>query len=160
MPAWEKVEIPQSSGFIGWGVREGQHVTGKVVDYDPTGGRDFGGKACPQIEVELTEKASSFNKRLERTFHEVGERVTVTCGLYELKAGIEAADPAVGDLIKMVLDGTEELDNGNTVKRFSLQIARGKGKAGRPNVKVVKDIPSSDDAAEPAAAPDDDDIPF
>lgn len=163
MPAWEKVEIPSSSGFIGWGIKEGQHVTGKVVDYDATGGRAIGGKACPQIEIELTERAASFNKKLDRTNIEAGERVTVTCGLFELKAGIEAADPAVGDLIKIVLDGTEELDNGNTVKRFSLQIARGAGdkvKGARGNVKVVKDIPPAEESTDPKPAPDDDDIPF
>jgi hypothetical protein len=154
-PKWETVEVPPAGRFIGWGVREGQHITGKVTDYDPTGGSDYNGNTCPQIEIELTEKASSFNKKLDRTFIEPGELVVVTCGSYELERGIKAAEPAVGDLIKIRLDGADDIEGGKTVKRFSFQIARGQGKRGdRPNVKVVKSIEPD------AATPVDDDIPF
>lgn len=155
MPAWQKVDIPPGGNFIGWGKKEGQYVEGKILDYDETGGQDFNGKVCPQLEVELTKKASSFNKKLERTFHEPGETVTVTCGTYELKRGIIAADPARGDMIRIELDGEDEMPNGNTVKRFSIQIAHGSGGGDKKdrNVRVVESLPDS-----PAEA--DDEIPF
>ena len=158
MVAWEKVEVPPSGHFIGWGRKEGQHVTGEVVEYDETGGTDFGGKVCPQIEVLLTERAASFNKAGDRTNYEPGERVVITCGSYELKRAIPAADPHVGDMIKVVMDGEDDLPNGNTVKRFSLQVARGGGDTGAKakRERPVKAVP------EPAATEvaDDDEIPF
>jgi hypothetical protein len=157
MVAWKKVEPPPAGHFVGWGVKPTQHVTGEVLSYDETGGSDFGGKSCPQLEIELTERAASFNKKLERTNFEPGEVVLVTCGLYELKRMVLAAEPERGDLIKIVLDGTEDLEGGNTVKRFSMQIAKGGGKSrGKGNVRVVEEIDSA--PAEPP--PDDDDIPF
>lgn len=162
MVAWEKVEVPPSGHFVGWGKKQGQHVTGEVIEYDEQGGTDFGGRVCPQIEVELTERAASFNKAGDRSNFEPGERVVVTCGSYELKRAVPAADPKPGDLIKILLDGEDDLPNGNTVKRFSLQLARGAGKAAkggksgkgdRGNVHIVE-------APAEAEVADDDEIPF
>jgi hypothetical protein len=63
MSDWETIEAPVGS-FIGWGGTKGQHVTGKVLDFTMDGGTDFGGNRCPQISIQLTEDAASFNKAI------------------------------------------------------------------------------------------------
>jgi hypothetical protein len=160
MPNWQKVDIPPGGNFIGWGDREGQYVEGKVLDYAEAGGTDYNHNVCPQLEVELTQKASSFNKKGVRTFYTPGDVVTLTCGLYELRKGIIAAEPSRGDMIRIEMLGAEEIDGGNTLKRFAIQIAHGAaaGKKDRGNVRVVEAIEDSSESAAPAA--DDDDIPF
>lgn len=120
---WETIEVPHGS-FIGWGEYPGQHVTGKVLDYDPRGGTDFNNEVCPQLTVELVEPAASFNKQGERTDYPAGDLVLVTCGLVSLKRAIKAADPSPGDVVKILIEGLERVPNG-TVKVFKLQIARG-----------------------------------
>ena len=120
---FEDVVVPQGS-FIGWGNHPGQHVTGKILDYSPTGGVDFNDNVCPQITVELVEPAASFNKEGERTDFPAGDLVQVTCGLVSLKRAIKAADPSPGDVVKILLEDLERVTNG-TVKVFKLQIARG-----------------------------------
>lgn len=125
MPEWETIEST-AGGFIGWGTKVGQHVTGKVVDYSIDGGTDFGGNRCPQITVELTEKAASFNKDGERTDYEAGEMVNLTCGQSSLKSTIRRADPSPGDLIKITLSELAKTTNG-TAKVFEIKIARGAG---------------------------------
>lgn len=92
MPQWQKIEVPRGS-YVGWGNKRGQHVTGTVTDYDVTGGSDFNGNACPQLDVELTERAASFDKEGNRTNFEVGELVSVTCGLTVLKKMVKSAEP-------------------------------------------------------------------
>lgn len=141
MPDWETIEST-AGGFIGWGTKTGQHVTGKVVDYSIDGGTDFNGNRCPQLTIELTEKAASFNKEGVRTDFEPGEMVNVTCGQASLKSTIRRADPSPGDLLKITLSELAKTTNG-TAKVFEIKIARGTG-------------------AKPAAAAaaDDDEPPF
>jgi len=126
MVEYEKVEAPRGA-FIGWGNKSGQHVTGTVLDYDEHGGTDYAGRPCPLLEVELTERAASFDKELDRTNFDAGELVMLTCGQTALKRHIKKAEPKRGDAIKITLDRTEKSANG-TVKVFDVQIARGKGK--------------------------------
>lgn len=129
MTEWETIEST-AGGFIGWGTKAGQHVTGKVVDYSIDGGTDFGGNRCPQLSVELTEKAASFNKEGERTDYEAGEIINLTCGQASLKSTIRRTDPSPGDLIKITLSDLAKTANG-TAKVFEIKIARGAGVAGK-----------------------------
>ena len=126
----EDIEIPKGA-FIGWGNNEGaegQHVTGKVLDYGDTAGQDTKGNECPQLTVELIEPAASFDKLGNRTTYPAGELVSVTCSQVQLKRGIKATDPAPGDLIRIVLEDVRVLpNNGNTLKEFGIKIKRGAG---------------------------------
>lgn len=133
MPEWEEVEST-AGGFIGWGSTTGQHVTGKVVDYNIDGGTDFNGNKCPQLAIELTESAASFNKEGVRTDFPAGEIVNITCGQVSLKSTIRRADPSPGDLLKITLRELAKTANG-TAKVFEIKIARG---AGAPNVTAAK----------------------
>lgn len=146
MPDWETIEST-AGGFIGFGTKVGQHVTGKVVDYSIDGGTDFNGNKCPQLAVELTEKAASFNKEGARTDFEAGEIVNVTCGQVSLKSTIRRTDPAPGDLIKVTLSELVKTANG-TAKVFEIKIARGAG------------VSTSGKPAAATAAADDDEPPF
>jgi hypothetical protein len=151
MVAWEKVEVPRGT-FIGWGNKPGQHVTGRVLEYDPVGGTDYAGEVCPLLEVELTERAASFDKALHRTNFDPGELVSVTCGQKQLKRAIKKADLAPGDMVKIELEALEEAANGQ-VKIFEVHYARGAGKKAKGDrVRVVKDEPHDLD--------DDDEPPF
>lgn len=122
-PNWEDVNVPRGA-YIGWGEHVGQHVTGRVLDYQPTGGTDFDGNVCPQLSVELTEPAASFNKQGERTDYPAGDLVVLNAGQASLKRAIKAADPSPGDLVKITL---ESFANGKKglVKEFGIKIARG-----------------------------------
>lgn len=140
MPEWEDIPVPAGS-FIGWG-RKGQHVTGRVVDYSIDGGTDYGGGKCPLLVLELTEPASSFNKEGEQFEHAAGDIVQITAGQVKLKAGIRAADPSPGDLIRIELVNVEKTKTGNTLKDFAIKIARGTGVNTKPAV-------SNNDSDEP-----------
>jgi hypothetical protein len=137
MTEWETVEVPRGA-YISWGTKPGQHVTGRVVDYNPTGGTDFNDQPCPQVAVELTEPAVSVNKEGERSNFETGELVQLNAGQVSLKRALRAADPSPGDLVKITLENLAKTPKG-TVKEFGIKIARG---------------------AAPAAKPDDDEPPF
>lgn len=140
--SFETVTVPQGA-FIGWHENPGQVVTGKVLSYDAAGGQDFNGGRCPQIVLELVEPASSFSKAGERSDFAAGEMVTITAGQANLKRGILAADPATGDVLRIVYARQERTANG-TVKVFELAIARG---AGGPVQAPATPTPA------PAAAP-------
>ena len=148
MVDFEKIEVPRGA-YIGWGTKPGQHVTGTVLDFNPVGGTDFNGNDVPQLEVELTDKASSYNKELERTIHDAGELVVLTCGLVSLKRAVMKADPKRGDIVRITLENLVKLPNANTVKEFGIEIARG---AGLSSVGASTSSKASDE--------DDDDPPF
>jgi len=138
MTTWETIEAPSGS-FIGWGTKKGQHVTGRVIDYQIDGGVDFGGARCPLLTVELTEKAASFNKDGERTDHEPGGLVNITAAQVKLKSVIRTADPKPGDLIKVELTGVTKTANGNTLKEFNVKIARGAAGTTKPETATNTD---------------------
>lgn len=144
MTTWETVEVPRGA-YIGWGSKKGQHVTGKVLDYQPEGGTDFNQNPCPSATIELIEKAASFNKDGDRSEHEAGSLVQLNAGQVSLRRALRAADPAPGDLIKITLVNLAKTDKGS-VKEFSIQISRGDDK---PAPKAA-----------PAAEVDDDEPPF
>lgn len=123
---WETVEVPRGA-FIGWGTKKGQHVTGTVLVYSETEGTDYNGDPCPQLEIQLSEKAASFNKDGERTNYEPGDLVVLTCGQVSLKRAVKRANPKRGDMLKITLENLAKVANG-TVKEFGIQIARGAGK--------------------------------
>ena len=124
MTEWEDVDVPRGA-YISWGTKPGQHVTGKVLEYDIAGGTDFYNEPCPSIAVELTEPAASFNKDGERSTFDAGELVQLNAGQVSLKRALRAADPKPGDLVKITLENIASLKGGKTVKEFGIKIARG-----------------------------------
>jgi len=123
---WEEIEVPKGS-YMSWGDRPGQELTGRVVEYTPTGGTDFNDDPCPQVTVELTRDTYSVNKVGERFDHPAGELLTINAGLANLKKAIRRADPEPGDLLNVAFADTDRADKG-TVKVFKVRIARGAGK--------------------------------
>lgn len=117
-PQWTEVEVPRGA-FISWGTNTGQHVTGKVLSYEPQGGTDFAGNPCPQVAVELTAPAASINKEGVRTDFPVGELVVLNAGQVSLKRALQAAQPAPGELVKITLANLARTANG-TVKEFTI----------------------------------------
>ena len=140
MTNWETIEVPRGA-YISWGNKPGQHVTGKVLGYDPAGGTDFAGNSCPSVEIELIEPAASINKEGERADHMAGEIVQLNAGQVSLKRALRAADPNIGDLVKIELSNLAKTTNG-TVKEFSIKIARG---ASKPATKPAAVVEVSDD---------------
>lgn len=124
---WEEIEVPKGS-FMSWADRPGQSITGRVVEYAPTGGTDFNDDPCPQVVLEITRDAYSVNKQGERYDYATGDLVTVNAGLSNLKKAVRRADPEPGDLLDIAFTDTEKADKG-TVKIFRVRIARGAGKA-------------------------------
>jgi len=140
---WEEIDVPRGA-YIGWGTKPGQHVTGTVLEYSIDGGTDFAGRPCPRIAVELTDKASSFNKDGDRTVHEAGEIVQLNAGQVSLRRALHAAHPAPGDLVKIELKNLVKTTNG-TVKEMGIKIARGAGVSS----KAAAGAGSSDDDQPP-----------
>lgn len=124
---WEEIDVPKGA-YIGWGNTVGQHVTGKVLAYEDAGGTDFAGNPCPQLSVELTEAAASFNKDGQRTDYPAGDLVVLNCGQVSLKRAVRAAALNPGDLVKIELANLVKTANG-TVKEMSIKVARGAGGA-------------------------------
>lgn len=127
---WEDVEVPRGA-FISWGNQPGQHVTGKVLSYLPTGGTNFKGEPCPQLAVELIEPAASISKEGERTDYPAGELVVLNCGQVSLQRAVQVATLNNGDLVKITLSNLAKTQNG-TVKEFEIKVARGAGRNMQP----------------------------
>lgn len=138
MTTWETVEVPRGA-YIGWGSKKGQHVTGKVLDYQPEGGTDFNQNPCPSATIELTETAASFNKDGDRSEHEAGSLVQLNAGQVSLKRALRAADPAPGDLIKITLVNLAKTDKGS-VKEYDIKIARGAGGKVSPKPAAAAEV--------------------
>lgn len=128
--AFEEVEVPRGA-YISWGTTTGQYVFGKVINYAPNGGVDFNGNACPQVQIELIEKAASINKEGARTDFPPGEFVVLNCGQVSLKRAVIAASLEVGDVVRIELSNLAKTGKG-TVKEFALKVARGAGKQTTP----------------------------
>lgn len=128
MSEWEDV-LPQRGSFIGWSNEPGQHITGKVLDVGT--GNDMNNNPVPELTIELTEPGFSFAKG-QRTDHEVGTLVTVTCGQANLKKNIIAARLQAGDFVKITLDRLFKTERGNA-KIFDVKVRRGEG----PRVPVT-----------------------
>lgn len=127
---FEDINVPRGA-YIGWGTTVGQHVTGKVLTYDPLGGTDFNGDPCPQLTLELVAGAASFNKQGERSDFDAGEIVVINAGLVSLKRALRAAAPEPGDVVKIELTGLVKTSKG-TVKEMGIKIARGVHKVAKP----------------------------
>jgi hypothetical protein len=140
MTDWEEVAVPKGA-YIGWGNKPGQHVTGRVLDYNATGGTDYNDEPCPQVAIELTEAAASFNKEGVRTDFDAGELVQLNAGQVSLKRALRAADPSPGDLVKITLDNIAALKGGKSVKEFGIKIARGAVKVAATGVVADDDEP-------------------
>lgn len=123
----EDVSVPRGA-YIGWGTKPNQFVKGNVLEYEPSGATDFNGDPCPQLEVELTEKAASFNKEGEQTNHQPGDVVVMSCGQVSLKRAVKKAELKSGDLVKITLENLVKASNG-TVKEFGIKVKRGAGQS-------------------------------
>jgi hypothetical protein len=131
MPNWEEIEVPKGQ-FFGWGNKPGQHITGAILSYDPTGGStkataEEPSKPCPQIEWELTEEAWSTNQDGDWRKFEAGENVVLTASQKNLQRGLNKANIKAGDLVRIELNDTEKTGNG-TVKIFKIFVDRGAAK--------------------------------
>ena len=137
MTTWETIEVPRGA-YISWGSKKGQHVTGKVLDFNAEGGTDFNGNVCPTATIELTEAAASFNKDGDRSDFAIGDLIQLNAGQVSLKRALRAADPAAGDLVKITLVNLAKTDKG-TVKEFDIKIARGAGGKVEPKAAATVD---------------------
>lgn len=150
MTNWESVDVPAGS-YIGWGTEPGQTVIGKVLTFNMTGGTDFSGAPCPELQLELIEPAYSMNKDGQRFDYDAGQLVNINAGGANLKRGVTAAQPSPGDLIKIALEKLEPLSGGRSVKVFAIYIARGAGKSTAAPAAAPPPQPQAA-AATPAAA--------
>lgn len=123
MTNWETIEVPRGA-FISWGSTPGQHVTGKVLSYEPEGGTNFAGDPCPSLSIELTEPSESINKEGVRSTFAVGETIVLNAGQVSLKRGVRAAGITAGDHVKITFMSVAKTSSGGTVKEFSIQISR------------------------------------
>lgn len=127
-PTFEDVVVPQGT-YISWGPKPGQDITVRVVSYDPTGGTDFNGAACPQLVGVLTGTVTNYREKGSVTEElEADTMVTINCGLANLKRNVQSAAPEAGDLLRLHYYDLAKSDKGD-VKLFKAQIARGAGKA-------------------------------
>ena len=127
MTTWEKIDVPRG-GYVSWGTKPGQHVTGVVLAYDDEGGTDFGGNVCPSLSIELTEAGESFNKEGVRSEFGVGETIQLNAGQVSLKRAVRAARLKVGDEVKITFFNLAKTSNG-TCKEFDIEVARAKASA-------------------------------
>ena len=128
MTEWETINIPRGA-YYGSGNTPGQKVLGKVLTYKSDGGTDYSGVTCPLLEVELTEATFTVGKNGDDPL-DVGEAVTLTAGQARLRRGLLAANPAVGDLIEIIL--TAPSGGSGVPKEFSIRIQRGAAIADEP----------------------------
>lgn len=133
MPEWESVTPRRDAPFIGWGDKEGQHVTGKVLEVGT--GLDLNDNRVPELTIELTEAATSVVKG-ERSQYDVGTDVIVTCGQSNLKKSITAAALSPGDLVKITLESFFPTPKGKA-KIFDVKVARGAGGPVAPREPAV-----------------------
>ena len=136
MSEWETVTTPRGE-FIGWGTIPGQFVQGKVLSFDPNGGTDALQRICPEVIIELTEKAASFTKN-ERKDYDAGTVVAVTCGQTSLKRDIVSANLVPGDMVRIELDKLVNTPRG-TAKIFEIKVKRGDG----PRPQFVTSLPGT-----------------
>jgi hypothetical protein len=136
-PDWQKIDVPAGGNFIGWGNKDSQTVIGKVLTFTLTGGTDFNDNDCPQLELELVEDASSFDKGGNETVYGAGDLVTLTCGLVRLNKAVRKAGLQTGDLVKIVMTGTTDIGGGKGMKEFDIYTIPGGGKKGTA-VRAVK----------------------
>lgn len=127
--AWEEIEVPKGA-YIGWGNRPGQHVTGGVLSNDPVGATapakpgQTVGDPCPLLEIELTDKAASYDRDLNRTDFDAGQEVCLSVSQKQLQRAVAKAKLVTGDLVRIELEGSEKTANG-TVKLFKIAVDRG-----------------------------------
>lgn len=123
MTEFTKVEVARGD-FIGWAPKPPQTVIVKVQSFDPLGGTDANDKPCPQLVGTLTEACKSYRDQ-GATVRDLaaGDLVTVTAGVANLKAGLLAADPKPGDVVKMDFNDTYKTAKG-TGKVIEVLIAR------------------------------------
>lgn len=129
MPEYREIEVP-AGNFIGWAARATnppQTVTIKVLDFDPTGGRDANGNVCPQLTGTIVEDTVSYREKgTAKVDVKVGELVQVTCGLINLKKGLLIANPQRDDLVRLSHVDDVKVSDG-TVKVIKTEHAPGAG---------------------------------
>jgi hypothetical protein len=122
---YETVNIPRGT-FIGWGSRPGQKMTAKVLSYGDEEGRDFNGNICPQVVAELIDPFTNYRDKGTVTEElAVGELVSMTCGLANLKRTVRAAALEPGNKFVLEFTGLEPSGT-NIVKIFEMKVSRTK----------------------------------
>lgn len=127
MPRYKTVDT--ASSFIGWG-KLGQEVELKVLTFEPTGGKDFNGKACPRVVGTLVEDCDNYKDLRgdkKRVQLKAGEQVTVEGGVENLRKGLLQADPQRGDFLRLSFVDTYETDRGDGKV---IKVEHAKGEAG------------------------------
>ncbi len=120
MSEWESVTPRRDASFFGWGNKEGQSLTGTVLEVGT--GNDINDNRVPELTIELTEESSSFVKGEWTTFP-VGTVVILTCGQANLKKNVNAANLNAGDDVKITLDSFFPTAKGKA-KIFDLKLRR------------------------------------
>lgn len=120
-----EVAVPQGT-FVGW-ARVGQTITGIVRGYSTDGGSDYNDAPCPLLTVELTQPGESYrDKGATRETLAMGELASITAGQAGLRRRLLAAEPKVGDAIRVTYSGTYPTGKGEG-KDYEVKVVRGAG---------------------------------
>jgi hypothetical protein len=119
---WEEIDVPQGA-YMSWASRPGQRVIGKIIDYEPHGGRDLQEEPCPLLTVLLAEPTYAVNKDGDRREFDADEMIMVNCSLYNLKKGVKFANVERGDMINIHYYDTTKVDKGDA-KQFKIKVLR------------------------------------
>lgn len=122
---FETITASAGSDFFAWGPTPGQVVLGTVQSFTATGGTDYDGLPCPEVQLTLLEPARS-ERRTGVTDYTAGATVTVTAGPAGLKRLLSSIDPVPvrGDVMRIEFDSMVKTPAG-PMKHFIVQLARG-----------------------------------
>jgi hypothetical protein len=126
---WERAEIDPDIHFKGWkdAPSSDQDVYGRVLRWDRESGRDFNGDPCPELVVELLADTVSYRNRAGiKDLLSKGDHLQITCGLTNLRRGVEKLGPRVGDEIKIAFVDTAKSSKGSPTKIFTVDVRRAK----------------------------------
>lgn len=124
MTEWKKIDT--ASQFISWG-KLGQQVELEVVAYDPAGGVNFKGDACPRVLGVLTADCDNYRNLRSGGEHvrlTAGTQVTVDGAVTNLHRALTIASPARGDKMRFTFADTYQTESGNPGKVIEVEISR------------------------------------
>lgn len=94
---------------------------------------DEEGKTCGGLVTDVWDFKKDDKVTPVLTLESETETVSVFASQVDLRQKLAERNPQVGDVVKIRFDGTERLESGNTMKRFSVRV----------------DKPPADDGSEP-----------
>lgn len=103
---WDNPAIAVNTDYVKF-ENVGDTVTGAIIDLGVQQWQD--GSMSPKLTLRTTE----------------GDRV-LTASQVQLKSKLSELRPNVGDTIKVTLAGVEKLAGGKTLKKFDVNVKRGK----------------------------------